>query len=119
MKGFTFIEILISFMLVSLLLVSIDATQLTSLREAESAYNFSVAANQIQNFKSQLSNNPEILAAWNLQNSQVLPNGQGTYFNNKITVYWGEHKTLTCDKIQLGQSGCVFENIAALPSSSY
>jgi Tfp pilus assembly protein PilV len=118
MKGFTFIEILISFMLLSLLLVSIDATQLTSLREAESTYDFSAAANQIQNLKSQLTDNinPEILTAWNIQNAQVLPNGLGTFSSNKITIYWGEHKTLACEKIQLGQSGCLFENIAALPS---
>jgi prepilin-type N-terminal cleavage/methylation domain-containing protein len=113
MKGFTFIEILISLMLLSLLLISIDATQLTALRETETAYDFSAAVNQIQNLKAQLAAgiDPQTLAAWNVQNANILPSGAGTFSNNKIAVFWGEYKTLTCEKIELGPSGCVFENI--------
>jgi Tfp pilus assembly protein PilV len=119
MQGFTFIEILISFMLLSLLFIGIDATQLTSLRQAETAYDFSAAVNQIENLTSQLANaSPQTIAAWNLQNAQVLPNGNGTFNNNKISVYWGEHNTSTCEQIQLGQSGCVFENINLAASHS-
>ncbi len=120
MQGFTFIEILISFMLLSLLLIAIDATQLTSLRQAEAAYDFSVAVNQIENLKNQLTDHtsPQTLAAWNCQNAQALPAGKGTFINNIITVYWGDTNASTCEKIQLGHSGCVFETIDATASRS-
>jgi prepilin-type N-terminal cleavage/methylation domain-containing protein len=117
LQGFTFIEVLISLLLLSLLLFALDASELTVMREARQTYYFSIAANQIENLADQLtSENPStILTQWNNQNATLLPSGRGTctgqFPHYQISIYWGDPSLQTCNNQSTGNSGCLTENM--------
>ncbi len=115
-QGFTLIEVLISLVLLSFILLGFDAMEVYSLRSARAAYYFHVAAHQLMSISERLRAMGqhfyigEQVDIWNAQNKQLLPKGEGTvtgsYPNYEITIYWGDMPHV-CQEIQLGQSGCV------------
>ncbi len=114
--GFTLIEVLISLMLLSLMLLGFDAMEIHSLRTLRASYYFHVATQQLTVMAERLqalgahAGLEEQKILWNRQNQQLLPEGIGTVTGSYplyvITVYWGKIKN-KCDQISLGQSGCV------------
>lgn len=96
--GFTLIEVLISLLILSFILLGFNAMQLHALRENRNAYYFSVAQNQInslleRSYAQELSS--QQIATWNLQNQKSLPNGTGRisghYPSYQITIFWGHN----------------------------
>lgn len=120
-NGFTLIEILISLILLSVALLMLDASEISALRQSRAAYFHSVAQNQIKVIFYQIGvANPNVnlihlQQEWNKKNAEVLPQGFGTLEKNnqnlRISIYWGGAKPEQCRNIQLGQSGCITENI--------
>lgn len=115
------IEVLISLLLLSLILLGFDAMEIFALRENRAAYYFSVATNQLNSMIERLSalNSRDGLdqqvVIWNQQNQDVLPSGigvvAGSYPRYTITIYWGEAQR-ACEKMRLGESGCLREEIS-------
>jgi len=118
--GFTFIEVLISLLILSIVLLGLDFMHLRAMRDAESAWFISTATLQLDNLSERLFSlttpddlNKEI-TAWNLDNQISLPNGRGVvtgvFPNFVATVFWG-NQISTCEKNQTGLSGCIREII--------
>ena len=114
--GFTLLEVLISLFLLSLLLLGLDAMQLTALHQAKSAYYFSVASEQLHSMRERLQvikgENVEVWQqAWNEQNRVLLPHGvgkiQGTAPEFVLSIFWGNKTSDVCDRNKIGQSGCL------------
>ena len=120
-QGFTLIEVLISLIMLSLILLGFDAMEIYSLRSIRATYYFHLATFQWISIAERLrsigsrSGIEEQVAAWNEQNKQLLPQGigsvTGSYPNYTVTIYWGG-MTAACQKIQLGQTGCLQQSIA-------
>ncbi len=116
--GITLIEILISLLFLAVMLLGLDAMQLTALKQAKSAYFYSVANQQINNLTERLSlsNNKIIekeIERWNEQNREVLPQGIGKMNGNIISIFWGEFEKQTCDYNQLGVQGCLLRKVSS------
>lgn len=121
-EGSSLIEILISLLILSILLLGVDAMQITSLRETRASYYFSVATQQLQIMSERLHSLKardinEQLTQWNKQNNEVLPQGHGVisgdYPHFTLTIFWGNADTNECNKNKIGQSGCLSEHTYA------
>jgi hypothetical protein len=120
LAGFSLIEVLISLLLLSFILLGFDATEIYSARMIRATYYFNVASHQLNNITERLhmlENDMDIdenVAAWNAENQIVLPQGigevAGYYPNYIITIYWGK-KTSSCEQNQQGNSGCIKSHI--------
>ena len=115
-SGLSLIEILVSLVLLSILLLAIDATQLFALQTTKSAYYFSVAIQQLHVIAARLTmvkgqSTETQLSIWNQQNRDVLPQGygiiKGTYPTYQAIIFWGKHSSNTCHSHIVGQSGCL------------
>jgi prepilin-type N-terminal cleavage/methylation domain-containing protein len=114
-EGFSLIEVLIALVLLSIVLIGLDASELSSLRESKYSYYYSVAVNQLQSIQQQIlvykDSTQDISANWNNQNKLVLLYGRGvisgSYPDYKISIFWGDTTLQSCEKIQIGQSGCI------------
>lgn len=115
-KGASLIEVLISFFIFSLLLLGLDAMQITALRQAKANYYFNVATQQLQAMTEYLSiikedNWQSQFQLWNKQNKELLPQGRGTiqgqYPSYSLAIFWGKEKDLICENSKIGQSGCL------------
>src|SRR5690242_4208553 len=99
-SGFTFIEVIVSLLLLSLILLGFNAMQLQALRETQSAYDYSVAALQLNAMTERLraldkwAGLQEQINIWNLQNKQVLPQGKGEVMGHTIKITWGRNEFL-------------------------
>lgn len=110
-----FIEIIISLCLISIMLLGLDAVQLTSLREAKIAHFYAIAQRQINNMAEYLTQNKkannEMISEWNKQNASVLPNGIGVVNeygkNYQINIFWGDRDRNDCLHNTIGISGCL------------
>lgn len=110
-------EVLVSFFILSCVLLGMNAMQIIAIRKTQTAYYATVAIQQMDVIwqKLQLLKNSNIEAtidAWNDQNQQALPNGRGTirgsYPFYNIAIYWGKNSIpLTCSKNKIGLSGCL------------
>ncbi|HVE44126.1 MAG TPA: prepilin-type N-terminal cleavage/methylation domain-containing protein [Gammaproteobacteria bacterium] len=115
--GFTFIEILISLVLLSLLFLMVDTLQAITLRKSYSAYYFSVATQQLHNMAQQLPADhiDAQTNIWNMQNASVLPQGRGYVRQNHahylIDIFWGKDSQESCEKNKLGLSGCLRKTV--------
>jgi Tfp pilus assembly protein PilV len=114
--GFSLIEVLVSFFLLSLMLLGLDAMQITALRQAKTACYFSVATQQLNVMAERLdvlkdSDPTEQLTRWNQQNQTVLPQGRGTLSGNYpqflLSIFWGDKNIQKCNQNKIGQSGCL------------
>lgn len=119
--GASLIEVLVSLLILSCILLGFDAMEANALRMNHSAYFFSVAANQLHSMAERIyANAPQDLtsqiSSWNQQNQVLLPQGIGTvtdaYPHYVITLSWGEKSNSEpCKKMQLGQSNCLLTEI--------
>jgi prepilin-type N-terminal cleavage/methylation domain-containing protein len=125
-SGFTLIEVLVSLALLAVLLVGLDAMQITALRKIRETANFSIATEQLVNLSERLHALGRLQGlaaqtdAWNLENAQLLPAGTGVvsgeYPSYIATIYWGKHSG-ECQEIHTGTSGCIKKEIhLATPS---
>ncbi len=119
-QGFTLLEVLISLVLLSFILLGFDEMEIYSLRSTCAAYYFHLATEQLNSMIERLHTvgmRPSIneqIEIWNSQNKQLLPAGEGevigNYPNYTITVYWGDAPHI-CQEIHIGQSGCIKRSI--------
>ena len=118
-SGFTLIEVLISLVILSLVLLGFDALEIFGIREINNAYHFTLAENQIKSMTEVLhtsQDHTQQIAFWTLQNQVLLPHGRGLvtggYPNYLVTVFWGESTTeTTCQKMQVGKRHCLVSEI--------
>ncbi len=114
--GVSLIELVVSLFILSILLLGLDAVQITSLHEAKKVYFFSVAAQQLSQMAERLmackGNNMDAqLTIWNRQNARVLPQGRGIVSGSHpdyvITIFWGKAGELKCHQNKIGPEGCL------------
>jgi len=113
-KGFSLIELLISFLLLATLLLGIDALQINSMRAASENYYFVVAQQQMSVIQERLSmlNHDEIntfISTWNVQNQNALPDGRGIVRRKPdrgVSIYWGKGDEQNC-KTGSRSEGCL------------
>lgn len=120
LAGFSLIEVLVSLLLVSFILLGFEAAEVYSLRVIRAANYFNLANNQLANMVERLrvlgdsSSLLQETAAWNIQNNNLLPHGfgeiTGHYPVYNITLYWGDIKP-SCQQNSLGNSGCITQTI--------
>jgi Tfp pilus assembly protein PilV len=118
--GFSFIEMMVSMLLLSLALLGLDAMTFSALREAKIAYYLSVANQQLLNMselvkmKKSIPSSEEI-RLWNEQNKEMLPQGRGKVnaqaSSIQIAIFWGKIQESMCNMNKIGQSGCVHFSI--------
>lgn len=110
-----FLEIIVSLCIIALMLLGLDAVQLTSLYEMKSEYFYAIAQRQIMNMVEYVSEDnseiDEIISTWNKQNCSVLPNGFGLIEDSnktyKISIFWGDRHDNACIHKKIGTSGCL------------
>lgn len=96
-SGFALLEILICVVLLSCLLLGMDALQLSTLRTARNFHYSALANLQILNMREILLASKSIdamqYAQWNADNAELLPHGRGevsgNYPNYQVRVQWG------------------------------
>ena len=77
--GFSLLEVLISLVLLTFILLGVDAIEMVTLQNNQASYFSSVAENQLHSISQQLCsagnsiNTSEIIAAWNQENEILLP----------------------------------------------
>jgi Tfp pilus assembly protein PilX len=111
-RGFTLLEVLLSLFLVSFIFLGIAAEEVYTLRQARTAYYYTIASLQLQNLSERLlCNSYDVdvaLQAWNDENALTLPAGEGTIEQAattlKITLKWG---TKICDRNNPQASECL------------
>jgi prepilin-type N-terminal cleavage/methylation domain-containing protein len=118
--GFSLIEVLVSLLLLSWIMLGFDATELYSLRQIRAAYYFNSAANQLDNMFERLRSKgiqadvQHEVQIWNLENKAVLPQGwgqvKGGFPDYEVTIYWGGCIS-PCEQNQVGKSGCLIKHI--------
>lgn len=117
-KGFSLIEVLISILIFSLIILSFDSMGLFALKENNEAYYFSVAQHQLFSMTERLrtiqsdSDLKHHLKIWNEQNNQVLPYGKGYVASNfptyAVTIFWGANTSRrTCPEVETGILKCL------------
>lgn len=85
--GYSLTEVLVSFLILSSVLVLFSTMQVASLKKMREAYFFSQAENQLNN----LLNDPFLsLNEWNKQNKTTLPEGIGIKTQNKVSLVWND-----------------------------
>ncbi len=83
--GFSLIEVLIAWFILSVVLLGIVMFQTSMLKSIDQAYWRSVATVQLESMVERLRANPSPsarlreLAQWNMENSHLLPHGRGNY----------------------------------------
>lgn len=96
--GFSLIEVLISLLLFTIILLAFNVMQLTAWRMNQSAYFLTTATLQIQAMKERLrvldkeQDLSDLVARWNVENQTVLPQGNGSvlgrYPDYSIELCW-------------------------------
>lgn len=119
-SGASLIEVLVSLILLSMMLLSFDAIQLFAVQKAKSALYFSTANHQLDEMHERLKvlNGEEVteqFVIWNEHNQDVLPQGRG-YISEQaskiiLSLFWGGGNEEQCDQNKIGVSGCVVKII--------
>lgn len=112
--GFSLIEILISLFILSVMLLGLDALQLSTMQYTQTSYYLAAARQQAKSMGEWLRAyrvaDAGMLERWNQQNAEMLPQGQGVVTGSwpayKIAILWGGEQS--CEKTKLGKSGCYF-----------
>lgn len=97
----TLLEVSVSLLLLSFILLGFDAAELYSFRKAQEGYFLNVAVNQLQEMTERLtalqnSNGLEQqMVLWNAHNQEVLPQAKGTLTaSSQLKITWGNHACL-------------------------
>jgi hypothetical protein len=117
-SGLSLIELLISLLILSLVLLGFDAMQWSALHDARESYFFSIAEGQIYSVIERLHAHPRALdlpqqrVLWNRDNQELLPAGKGyisgSYPSYQITLFWGEKTNKqVCPQINSGILNCL------------
>jgi len=114
-SGTSLIEILISIIILSILLLGVDAMQITTLQKAKTNYYFAVAIQQLDILKERLKLQKKdvslLLEEWNKQNQVVLPQGRGVIEGDfpqyELTIFWGSKNASECKKNKIAKIGCI------------
>jgi prepilin-type N-terminal cleavage/methylation domain-containing protein len=103
--GFSLIEVLVSLLLLSIILLNFDAIEIYALHSLQDTYYFNVAAGQLNNMAERLralgkyQGVDQQIEIWNNQNQQLLPKSkgiiEGKYPVYHLTLYWGENFSLS------------------------
>ena len=113
------LEILISLFILSVSLLTIDATSILALKKVKAAYYFTVATQQLNLIVEQLKNTKNLsvkqFTTWNQQNRETLPQGHGVinghYPQYQIHVFWGNYPHNICSKNLIGMTGCLQKKV--------
>lgn len=110
--GTSLIEVLISLLLLSTMLLGLDAMQVNIFKHVKAQFYYSIAMQQLDNLINRLQALPsakqsEVISNWNADNAAVLPQGRGEMAGTVITIYWGKPQDASCQHNQIGQSGCL------------
>jgi prepilin-type N-terminal cleavage/methylation domain-containing protein len=113
--GFSLIEVLISLLIFSLVLLGWDALGIYSYKTSRDAYFFSVALNQLEEMSERLyalkqfDGLSEQIILWNQHNQEILPQGSGevagVYPYYLITLHWGDN--FECGKDDFLKINCI------------
>lgn len=115
-SGMSLIEILISLLLLSILLLGFDAMQIKSLQVAKQSYFYTIAEQQLDQIierllASKTLNSADQIAAWNRENINLLPQGRsqvvGRYPHYTISIMWGGMNNLSCPSNKIGRENCL------------
>lgn len=115
----SFTEIIVSLLLLSIVLVDVDAAQIVAFKQTKATYYAAVANQQLRNITQQLSLTKGVslaatLERWNVQNKLLLPQGRGeivgSYPDFLISIFWGGQMS-TCEKNHISTSGCLQQRI--------
>lgn len=116
--GVSLIEMLISLLILSMLLLGFDAMQIAALKATQAEYYFAIAAAQQRAMVERLKMLKNIpydaqFKIWNRQNQLLLPQAIGVIYGNypnfTLAISWGGKKR--CNKNQLGKRGCIKTSI--------
>ncbi len=113
--GFSFIEVMISLVLMTLIFIGINAAHLVALHESKASYYYLLAAKQanlLANNLTQASPNEwqQISALFNRNIKQMLPNGHliiEDKTKKRLVITWGEQSSVPCTYQFNNSSGCL------------
>ncbi len=113
-------EVLMSLLLISLILLGFETGQLYAVQETKITWLLNTALNQINNARERLialktaEGLQEQIMIWNAENKRDLPSGFGTVSGAwplyRVTVYWG-NQSHRCAHDTTGIAGCIRKEI--------
>lgn len=118
-SGFSLMEVLVSLLLLSWLLLGLAVVEVDSIKQARTINIFNLSINQLENMTERIvaGQHAELqqnINQWNSENEILLPNGighvEGEFPNYLLTIEWGKRMN-NCNKNQLGESGCITEKV--------
>lgn len=107
------LEIIISLLLLSMLLLGFDASQMVNMQVSEANYYFFVADQALESIAQHIRAYPNqhyqiLLNQWRQELKEALPQGEISIQENKdgltIRIKWGN---ASCKKIEMGRRGCL------------
>lgn len=114
MRGFSFLEVLFSLFLVTMLFLSVDVMLSASLRKTKINLYYLSAIQQLAIITERLKIMPPNVAEikrWNQLNSRALPQGRGWLRKQHdeflISIMWGGYPYQDCEHQQIGEMGCL------------
>ena len=125
-RGASLIEALVSLTLLSVIVLGVDAVQITSFKKNAISYYVSVAQQQVDILIEQLSAGytlSKVLSQWNAQNRLVLPQGAGTvteiWPHYQYAIVWGGYALSQCQKNKIGSMGCLHDTFLVVIEENY
>lgn len=119
--GISFIEVLVSLLLLSMVLLGADVMQVALLRESRESYFCEIAHNQLQLMSDQLhvsakkTDLKEQITEWNRVNAMLLPQGagdvSGVFPVVTVTIYWEGATHADCQTKGIKIIKCLQRNI--------
>jgi hypothetical protein len=110
------LEVLISFCLLSLVMLGMNAMQLSSLHQLQASLYVAAASEQLASLDNYLqsthgTNPSEFIDEWKSQIAEMLPSGagelHGEFPSYVISIFWGGTNANTCQPPQAGKHGCL------------
>jgi len=117
-NGFTLLEVMISLLLLSIVLLGVDAAQVVVMRESRGIFYFNLASVMALNMSEYLVAHHGDVSGyerkWRLNIEEILPMSAGRVSGSQSTytvkVAWGG-AVLECLKSKQGAKGCVVINV--------
>ncbi len=100
------IEVLVSLFVLSLALLSLNAIQLTTLKQTQAIVYFNLAEQRIHEWLNH-PNKESHLSLWKIENESYLPNAETTVTTNEIVIKWGGLKE-ECSHSIIEKAGCIY-----------
>lgn len=111
-RGFSFIEVLISVTLITIILMMSQTLNLVALRQSKVAYEYRQASSQLMWMataleKTEWKMQPALLSLWQERIKNLLPNGVGKWQEDHLLIAWGAEPTSHCTASNIGLTGCL------------